>query len=445
MPLVTVIMPSLNVKDYIQECMESVIGQSLQDIEILAIDAGSTDGTLEILKEYEQKDARVKVIISDKKSYGYQVNLGLEMASGDYIGIVETDDYISDTMFEKLVDYIRENDVDYVKGRVAYVAQLQNGEKWIHENALPIPREFIGQVVKPCDMPELLHKDIYLWLGLYKKKFLENIRLNETPGAAFQDQGFLLKTFSTSESAMYVDEIVYYYRQDNSASSVFNQNGFSYLVGEYCANLSFIEDKSLLWKEAFYLRLLTQCQGRFATMALGNVFFDTALENINILRNMLKEAVEKGILRIELLEDISKERLLDFLQSPYGLYLRNVERLAAKIGIVRSLYNDTKDKDVVIFGCGFYGRFVHTLLEKRGKCNVCAYADNDESIVGQLKQGVEVLLPRQCVDRHPNAMYIMTLGTENSKIVSEQLYQLGVNEKCVYPFRMGIDVLMFQI
>lgn len=445
MPLVTIIMPSLNVKNYIQECMESVIGQSLQDIEILAIDAGSTDGTLEILKDYEQKDARVKVIMSDKRSYGYQVNLGLEKASGDYIGIVETDDYISVTMLEKLVDCIKRNDVDYVKGRVAYVAQLPNGEKWIHEMGLPITAESVGQVVKPCDMPELLHKDIYLWLGLYKKSFLENIRLNETPGAAFQDQGFLLKTFNTSKRAMYVDEIVYYYRQDNSGSSVFNRNGFAYLVGEYCANLRFIEDKSRLWKEAFYLRMLTQCQGRFVTMALGNVFWDTALENINILRNLLKEAVEKGILRIEMLDDTNKERLLDFLQNPYGLYLRNVERLASKVGRIRSLYNDTKDKEVVILGCGFYGRFVHALLEKQGQCKVCAYADNNEAITGQQQQGIEVLLPGQCVNRYPNAMYIMTLGTGNSKVVSEQLYQLGVDEKNVYPFRMGVDVLMFQI
>ena len=70
-PKVSIIMPSLNVVDYIQECMESVVNQTLKDIEIICVDAGSTDGTLEILREYEEKDSRVKIILSDRKSYGY--------------------------------------------------------------------------------------------------------------------------------------------------------------------------------------------------------------------------------------------------------------------------------------------------------------------------------------------------------------------------------------
>lgn len=84
MPLITVIMPSLNVKNYIQNCMDSVLGQSLQDMEIIAVDGGSTDGTLEILEEYAVRDKRLSVICSNKKSYGYQVNLGLQNAKGDY-------------------------------------------------------------------------------------------------------------------------------------------------------------------------------------------------------------------------------------------------------------------------------------------------------------------------------------------------------------------------
>lgn len=73
-------MPSLNVASYIQECILSVINQSLSNIEILCIDAGSTDGTLEILREYQKSDSRVNVFVSDVKSYGAQVNLGIKIA-----------------------------------------------------------------------------------------------------------------------------------------------------------------------------------------------------------------------------------------------------------------------------------------------------------------------------------------------------------------------------
>ena len=115
MPKVSVIMPSLNVAPYIRECMESVIHQTLRDIEILCVDAGSTDGTWEILEEYAQADRRIKLFHSEKKSYGYQMNLGLKEAVGEYIGIVETDDYILPEMYEELYAYAVEHDADFVK------------------------------------------------------------------------------------------------------------------------------------------------------------------------------------------------------------------------------------------------------------------------------------------------------------------------------------------
>ena len=103
MAKVSIIMPSLNVAGYICECMESVIHQTLKDIEIFCIDAGSTDGTLEILERYAGEDERIRVVHSDKKSYGYQINLGIDMALGEYLGIVETDDYIVELVDRKSV------------------------------------------------------------------------------------------------------------------------------------------------------------------------------------------------------------------------------------------------------------------------------------------------------------------------------------------------------
>ena len=74
-PKVSIIMPSLNVAPFIRQCMDSVVTQTLKEIEIFCVDAGSTDGTLEILREYEQKDKRVRVIVSDKKSSGCSLSL----------------------------------------------------------------------------------------------------------------------------------------------------------------------------------------------------------------------------------------------------------------------------------------------------------------------------------------------------------------------------------
>ena len=82
---VTVLLPSLNVAGFIEECLISVTGQTLKELEILCIDAGSTDGTLEILERYAKKDKRIRVLHSDRKSYGYQINRGMDMALGEYL------------------------------------------------------------------------------------------------------------------------------------------------------------------------------------------------------------------------------------------------------------------------------------------------------------------------------------------------------------------------
>ena len=103
-PKVSVIMPSFNVEPYIKQCIESVINQSLKEIEIICVDGGSTDGTIEILEEYSYIDSRIKLIRTDVGSYGYQMNLGINIANGEYIGIVETDDYIDEDMFESLYE-----------------------------------------------------------------------------------------------------------------------------------------------------------------------------------------------------------------------------------------------------------------------------------------------------------------------------------------------------
>ena len=115
MPLVSIIMPSLNVAKYIDECLQSAIKQTLKDIEIICIDAGSTDGTREIINKYILTDKRLRVIDSDVKSYGYQVNLGIHEAKGEYIGILETDDYVDSEMYERLYDAAKKSNADYVR------------------------------------------------------------------------------------------------------------------------------------------------------------------------------------------------------------------------------------------------------------------------------------------------------------------------------------------
>ena len=99
---VSVLVPVYNVKKYLRQCLDSLAAQTLDGIEFICIDDGSTDGCSEILDAYAEKDERFRVIHKENSGYGASMNVGLRAARGEYIGIVESDDWIAPTMYEEL-------------------------------------------------------------------------------------------------------------------------------------------------------------------------------------------------------------------------------------------------------------------------------------------------------------------------------------------------------
>lgn len=253
-PKVTVVLPSLNVAKYIRECLESVVNQTLKEIEIICVDAGSTDGTLEIIREFEKRDPRVTVIISEKKSYGHQMNLGLDAATGEYFGIVETDDWILPEMFQDLYECAQEHDVDLVKSDFYRFTINPDGSLNKQYNQLirnEGDKDYYGRVLTPGDDPRTFKFVINTWCGIYKLAFLRKwkIRHNETPGASYQDNGFWFQTFCQAESAYFICKPYYMNRRDNENSSVFSKEKVYAMRDEYNFVRSLIEaDKERLEK-----------------------------------------------------------------------------------------------------------------------------------------------------------------------------------------------------
>ncbi|MBZ7967953.1 glycosyltransferase family 2 protein, partial [Campylobacter sp. RM9756] len=219
-PKVSVVIPSLNSIKYIHECVDSVLNQTLKDIEIICVDAGSTDGTLEILRGYEKKDKRLKVILSDKKSYGYQMNLGIREAKGEYLGIVESDDYIRKDMYENLYNIANKKKCDIVKGDML---NFWDKEKRIYEYRLLNWTEVLyGKILNfNIDKRILTECNVINPSGIHKLDFIKkyNILCNETLGSAFQDVGFWFQLQVLAKSIFLIKEAYYYYRQDNVNSS----------------------------------------------------------------------------------------------------------------------------------------------------------------------------------------------------------------------------------
>ena len=119
MPKVSVIIPVNNTEKYITKCLDSVINQTLKDIEIICVNDSSTDNSLSILKEYAKKDNRLKLIdLPQNQGAGDAKNAGLKLVQGEYLGFVDSDDYIDLNYYEELYNKAKENDADIVKSKL---------------------------------------------------------------------------------------------------------------------------------------------------------------------------------------------------------------------------------------------------------------------------------------------------------------------------------------
>ena len=154
MAKVSIIVPIYNVEQYLVECMESIVHQTLKDIEIICVNDGSTDNSLKIIQDYAQKDNRIVIIDKQNEGYGKGMNDGLDKATGEYVGIVEPDDYVDLHMYEDLYKIAHENDLDVIKADF-YRFVYKNGTLIATYNQLSKDGTGYNQIVNPKEHPKV--------------------------------------------------------------------------------------------------------------------------------------------------------------------------------------------------------------------------------------------------------------------------------------------------
>ena len=117
-PKISVVIPIYNAEEYLEECLESVVGQTLRDIEIICINDGSTDNSAKICEKYAKKDKRIIFVSTENKGPGAARNTGLGFAKGEFIGFVDSDDWIDLDFYEKLYTAAVETDADIATGGI---------------------------------------------------------------------------------------------------------------------------------------------------------------------------------------------------------------------------------------------------------------------------------------------------------------------------------------
>lgn len=241
-PKVSVLVPIYNVEAYLRQCLESLVNQSLSDIEIICINDGSTDGSADIIQEFQKSDSRIRVISKKNTGYGDSMNCGLKKADGEYIAIVEPDDFIDLDAFEKLYNYAH-----------TYNAEVVRANYYLHQGGKDTKFSYIvpadaGHIVNPRQHSWIFFQAPAIWSAIYRRDFLNqnDIRFLPTPGASYQDTGFNFKVWASATRAYFTIEAFLHYRTDNESSSVKNPGKIMNVCHEYAEIEKYLEKHHLL-------------------------------------------------------------------------------------------------------------------------------------------------------------------------------------------------------
>lgn len=425
---VSIIMPSLNVEQYIDECIQSVIKQTLADIEIICVDAGSTDGTWEKLEEYEGNDSRIVLLKSDIKSYGYQVNLGIRCAKGKYIGIVETDDYIESSMYERLWECAKNTGYpDYVKGEISEFVDIDNGRvSWIRHH----PARIYDEQLDLKSHREVVFADYgTVWDGIVKRDFLrtKSILFNESKGAAYQDTSFLLMLALRAEMGAYIKGGYYNYRNDNNASSVKQQKLWFALIDEfdYLDKCLTTEEKTDVRKREYYLEQKIACYYWNYTRLTEDSYREGFVDKVMPQLRGIKES--DSWMR---LPDDYKEQVERILNDNYDSVKKedNVQQDSIKM-----ILKDA-EKIIVVSAGQYCDRliFLQKLLGRRMIEGIC---DNSSNLIGKYKENYLINSVEEMLNCYRGNLSIKWLiaNRKHYEDIKNQLIDLGIEENRIMP------------
>lgn len=228
---VSIIVPVYNVEQYLSRCIESIINQTFQDIEVILINDGSTDNSLKILKKYEERDSRIILIDKENEGISQTRNLGIEKSKGEYIVFVDSDDWLELDFIELLYEKAIQMDCDLVMS--AYTRNYPNRElrkkislksNYLFNNQETkeiVLRKLIGPIKEELAQPENLDSLVTVWGKLYKTSVIKDNHIKfkdiQLIGTA-EDLLFNVEVFLHLKNSYFIDLPLYHYWKDNSKS-----------------------------------------------------------------------------------------------------------------------------------------------------------------------------------------------------------------------------------
>jgi glycosyltransferase EpsH len=290
-PNISIIIPCYNVENYIRKCLGSIIDQSYRDFEIICINDGSKDGTLSILKEFAEKDSRIKLYDQKNKGLSKTRTTGIEYASGEYTMFVDGDDWLSTDCLKIVLDAQKDYDIICF----SYTREFENQSLPKHfgfsgeYSASDIQRRIIGPVGKEVSRIENLDALVTVWGKLYKSEKIKNMIFEEVSKIGTWEDGlFNVHVLENCEKILIIDQQLYHYRKNNQTSftSLYRKDLHKKWIFKFSLISQFIQHKDQVFKKALQNRIGISTLGLLLTEINNN---NSTIQKIKGIRKILAE------------------------------------------------------------------------------------------------------------------------------------------------------------
>lgn len=229
--LISIIVPVYNTENYLEKCLLSLVNQTYKNIEIIIIDDGSPDNSMNIIQKFVLADNRAKVISQKNQGLSGARNTGINNANGDYIMFIDSDDWIEIDTCEKAINASEKYNADVVFW--SYIKEFSNSQKdnylfdkteiiWSEKNINQLSRRMVGLVGDELANPQSIDNLVTAWGKLYKKSVIGDVRFTDTKIIGTEDALFNIEVFLGINSAVYIPDLLSHYRKDNESSLTHN-------------------------------------------------------------------------------------------------------------------------------------------------------------------------------------------------------------------------------
>ncbi len=382
-PIISVIMPVYNVARYLEESLESVLNQSLKEIEVICVDDGSTDDSGDILDKYALRDSRIVVIHKNNTGYGNSMNIGIGHALGDYIAILEPDDIMRKDMLKDLYALAVKFDVDFVKSNYAALYGEKGG---YHISPVKIIyyENLYEKVLYRNEIQYLYDGWIAHWTAIYKKSFLQKNKIvfHETPGASYQDTGFWFQTLFYAEKIYLTNNDYYCYRQDNPNSSIHNKEKVYCICEEYDFIFEQLKNQPMFINK--YLSWFVKIRYAAYRATLERIADEHQWNFIKYISEELRSWKQDGLLDLKRMNEVDKKQICTILEEPeifYEKWINKKVRLNKVCGGNGLLY---------IYGAGHTAEKVYRLLSEENRNRFCGFIVTDKNENEEFLFGVPI-------------------------------------------------------